>query len=491
MVAKWGEPVRCRCAPDVSCGTRPGVRIWLNTECCGVFCAGVTWALIVYAQYAVSVHVILPWLSISVWGIVHLVLFNTCAVLGIVSHVRAMTTDPGAVPPGAVPLDAHGPGAKARHMVCRKCDSYKPPRAHHCSICGRCVIKMDHHCPWVNNCVAIGNHKFFILFVFYVLAISVYALALIGGRFYFCGGLLGGGGRRSRLRGAAKLHKVVASHEAGTGSCAMYHASAGGTLAVVGVVVEAILFGLFTMCMLCDQWTTVLTAQSAIDRFKGEGKELAKRSACVNLTEVFGGLPQFHFHWLLPTKPVFIDKEALFGYTMKSEKKWIRVDSDGDPLPDDQQKEYAARQQRDSGTSGSSSYSSGAGGDGGVSIPLVRPVSVTSPFDPRPPPGAAAATADYLENDIPVVQGTVVSTAAAATATHEPLRVYSRGDGAVRVAGAPNRDGETSSSPPGQEIEMAAGGVNLFGGKGKKSRRGNQRRSPAFKTDAVTAPPPF
>ena len=49
----------------------------------------------------------------------------------------------------------------------------------------------------------------------------------------------------------------------------MYHASAGGTLAVVGVVVEAILFGLFTMCMLCDQWTTVLTAQSAIDRFKG------------------------------------------------------------------------------------------------------------------------------------------------------------------------------------------------------------------------------
>ena len=45
---------------------------------------------------------------------------------------------------------------------------------------------------------------------------------------------------------------------------------------MVGVVVEAILFGLFTMCMLCDQWTTVLTAQSAIDRFKGEGKELAK-----------------------------------------------------------------------------------------------------------------------------------------------------------------------------------------------------------------------
>ena len=44
----------------------------------------------------------------------------------------------------------------------------KPPRTHHCSICGRCVMGMDHHCPWMNNCIGIKNHKAFMLFNMYV-----------------------------------------------------------------------------------------------------------------------------------------------------------------------------------------------------------------------------------------------------------------------------------------------------------------------------------
>jgi len=44
---------------------------------------------------------------------------------------------------------------------CNKCRSVRPPRAHHCSLCGRCVLRMDHHCPWVGNCVGMKNHKYF------------------------------------------------------------------------------------------------------------------------------------------------------------------------------------------------------------------------------------------------------------------------------------------------------------------------------------------
>ncbi|CBQ72785.1 conserved hypothetical protein [Sporisorium reilianum SRZ2] len=41
----------------------------------------------------------------------------------------------------------------------------KPERAHHCRACKTCTLKFDHHCPWLNQCVGLGNERYFVLFM--------------------------------------------------------------------------------------------------------------------------------------------------------------------------------------------------------------------------------------------------------------------------------------------------------------------------------------
>ena len=51
---------------------------------------------------------------------------------------------------------------------CASCNLVKPARTHHCHVCGRCIFGMDHHCPWINNCVGLENYRYFLLFLLYL-----------------------------------------------------------------------------------------------------------------------------------------------------------------------------------------------------------------------------------------------------------------------------------------------------------------------------------
>ena len=53
--------------------------------------------------------------------------------------------------------------------TCSECDSVKPVKTRHCSVCNRCVFHVDHHSPWINNCVGLENYRFYLLLILYLL----------------------------------------------------------------------------------------------------------------------------------------------------------------------------------------------------------------------------------------------------------------------------------------------------------------------------------
>ena len=138
---------------DTMCGTHPKAKRWLSNDCCGWVCAILTWVFLAFASYVVHVVILQPWkgdpfsntLDLSGW--IHYGGFYGCIFLAYWSHLKTMLTDPGAVPPEALPLDyyneqPHTGQLQKHHEVCRYCDHYKPRTAHHCQVCSRCIVRM-------------------------------------------------------------------------------------------------------------------------------------------------------------------------------------------------------------------------------------------------------------------------------------------------------------------------------------------------------------
>ena len=56
---------------------------------------------------------------------------------------------------------------------------YKPPFSHHDKNSDKCISRMDHFCPWMNNAIGAKNQKNFFLFLIYTDLAALYAYILV------------------------------------------------------------------------------------------------------------------------------------------------------------------------------------------------------------------------------------------------------------------------------------------------------------------------
>jgi len=292
----------------------------VRNDPCGWTCLLMTYAAVIYADYVIIKWVVLQTMQDSAWGIVNIAVYNSIVLLLFISHSRAVFSDPGIVPLPSHPIDfsdEHQQTSKNKKgnknsstsipsglmtnqtppdedwTICTRCEMYRPPRAHHCRICKRCIRRMDHHCPWINNCVGERNQKYFLQFLFYVGLLAVYSILLVGLSWYF-----------SPL--SSNEHGKSASGETYTSASLKVQASRNALflkqtriLHSVILGLESVLFGLFVFAIGCDQFEAIFTDETLVEQAKKQGPYRPRKPKVALLAEVFGR-NQHPIAWLLP-----------------------------------------------------------------------------------------------------------------------------------------------------------------------------------------------
>ncbi|XP_055375941.1 palmitoyltransferase ZDHHC3 [Condylostylus longicornis] len=243
---------------------------------CGIVCLLVTYSAIFYADYVVF-QICTQTMNGNLWAPINVVAFNTIIFLLAMAHLKAVLSDPGTVPLPQNRLDFSDLQAatqknsdRGEWTVCTRCETYRPPRAHHCRICKRCIRRMDHHCPWINNCVGERNQKFFLQFLVYVGILSIYSMVLVV---------------VSWVYPCQDCHLNLADTQA-----RMLHS--------VILLLESALFGLFVLAIMVDQIHAILYDETAVEAIQQKGSYRPNRRKMALLADVFGrGHP---LCWLAP-----------------------------------------------------------------------------------------------------------------------------------------------------------------------------------------------
>jgi len=128
-----------------------------------------------------QLHLLPRWRREDEGSVLQLYAFNAVTVLLVICFVLCIVVHPGTPPDDDSRWELHNTSqlwsdeansqeckrTSGERRMCKWCLKYKPDRCHHCRTCGLCILKMDHHCPWIYNCVGFRNQKYFYLLVMY------------------------------------------------------------------------------------------------------------------------------------------------------------------------------------------------------------------------------------------------------------------------------------------------------------------------------------
>lgn len=148
-----------------------------------IFAVFLLMGFVYYVTLFVSIE---DWVGLrSSDGSFHALVFSLLAFYSVFAFFVCVLTDPGRVPSSYVPdvEDRELSDQEFRRNVthqrkCEICSTFKPQRCHHCRTCRRCVLRMDHHCQWINNCVGYWNYKAFFILVFFATVASIYSTVI-------------------------------------------------------------------------------------------------------------------------------------------------------------------------------------------------------------------------------------------------------------------------------------------------------------------------
>jgi len=161
---------------------------------------------------------------------------------------------------------------------------------------------MDHHCPWINNTIGIGNQKFFILFLAYTWLACIFALILQIIKVVHCSLDL------KRNRGVSEWEAELWCRKSPPEA----------SILLVILMMASAMFGLFTTCIGCEQVTSIINNNTYIDRLQSryrKGPPPDKPSAWVSMEEVFGNKGA-KWRWLLPIRPRWKSPLKILGYDL-------------------------------------------------------------------------------------------------------------------------------------------------------------------------------